>query len=189
MLPPIRPSVSFLRRFRHNRRGSTAVQFALIAPLFFGLLFAIIEVAMIFFSSQVLETVTQDSARMIMTGQAQGANFTQQQFKDFVCSRISALFDCSNGIFVDVRSYPSSDGFSSVNVAQPIDSSMAFNTNMKWCPGKDGDIVVVRLFYQWPLFVTKLGFNPANLANGKRLLTATATFKNEPANVNGATCS
>ena len=60
----------------------------MVAPLFFALLFAIIEVAMIFFASQVLETVTQDSARFIMTGQAQGASYTQQQFKDFVCGRV-----------------------------------------------------------------------------------------------------
>ena len=34
-----------LRRFRRNRRGSAAVEFALVAPMFFALLFAIIETA------------------------------------------------------------------------------------------------------------------------------------------------
>lgn len=62
-----------LRRFRRSRRGSAAVEFALVAPVFFALLFAIIETALVFFASQVLETVTQNSARMIMTGQAQTA--------------------------------------------------------------------------------------------------------------------
>ena len=71
MSSPAARSGNILRRFRRNRRGSAAVEFALIAPIFFGLLFAIIELAMVFFASQVLETVTQDSARMIMTGQAQ----------------------------------------------------------------------------------------------------------------------
>ena len=60
-----------LRRFRRNRAGSAAVEFALVAPVFFALLFAIIEVATYFFASQVLETITQDSARVLMTGQAQ----------------------------------------------------------------------------------------------------------------------
>jgi hypothetical protein len=36
------------------------------------------------------------------------------------------------------------------------------------------------MFYQWPLFVTGLGFNIANLSGNKRLLVATAAFKNEP---------
>jgi len=39
---------------------------------------------------------------------------------------------------------------------------------------------VVQLFYQWPLFVTGLGYNIANLNGSKRLLTATAAFRNEP---------
>ena len=34
---------------------------------------------------------------------------------------------------------------------------------MQYSPGGAGDIVVVRLFYQWPLFVTGLGYNIANL--------------------------
>ncbi len=51
---------------------------------------------------------------------------------------------------------------------------------MQYSPGKACDIVVVRLFYQWPLFVTALGWNPSNLAGNKRLLTATAAFRNEP---------
>ena len=39
-----------LRRFRRNRRGSAVVEFALVAPMFFALLFAIIETALMFFS-------------------------------------------------------------------------------------------------------------------------------------------
>src|SRR5712671_2242535 len=84
MSSPAAPTASVrnaLRRFRRNRRGSAAVEFALVAPVFFALLFAIIETAIVFFAGQVLETVTQDSARMIMTGQAQTAAFTQAQFR------------------------------------------------------------------------------------------------------------
>src|ERR1700693_2245277 len=68
-----------LSRFRRNRRGSTAVEVALVAPVFFALLFAILETAIVFFADQVLETMTQNSARMIMTGQAQTAAYTQAQ--------------------------------------------------------------------------------------------------------------
>jgi Flp pilus assembly protein TadG len=171
-----------LRRFRRNRRGSAVVEFALVAPIFFGLLFAIIEVALMFFASQVLETVTQDSARMIMTGQAQLSAMTQAQFKANVCSRVVALFDCVNGISVDVQNYPQ---FSGVNVADPIvtnpvDGTKNFVPPNNYNTGSAGDIVVVRVFYQWPVFVTGLGFNMANLSGSKRLLTATAAFQNEP---------
>jgi len=43
---------------------------------------------------------------------------------------------------------------------------------------------VVRAFYQWPLFVTGLGYNIANIgrgtSNSSYLLTAVAAFRVEP---------
>jgi Flp pilus assembly protein TadG len=176
MSSPAAPG-NILRRFRRNHRGSAAVEFALVAPLFFGLLFAIIELSLVFFASQVLETATQDSSRMILTGQAQTAAYTQAQFKNLVCSKIVVMFDCVNGVSIDVQSY---SAFSSVNIATPIDASKNFVAPNNYLPGGPGDIVVVRVFYQWPLFVTGLGFNIANLSGSKRLLTATAAFQNEP---------
>jgi Flp pilus assembly protein TadG len=180
-----------LRRFRGNRRGSAAVEFALVAPIFFALLFAIIETALMFFASQVLETITQNSARVILTGQAQAQGgsvaacqvtssvtsaCTQTTFKAYVCTQIPALFDCNN-LYVDVTSYSS---FSAVTLPSHIDATKNFDTTMSYSPGGSGDIVVVRLFYQWPLFVTGLGYNISNLTGNKRLLVATAAFKNEP---------
>src|SRR3954454_11012029 len=111
---PMAAARKALRRFRRNRRGSAAVEFALVAPVFFALLFAIIETAIVFFAGQVLETVTQDSARMIMTGQAQTGGYSQSQFKDYVCGRINVPFDCVNGIYVDVHSYPA---FTNVSIS------------------------------------------------------------------------
>jgi len=177
-----------LRRFRGNRRGSAAVEFALVAPVFFALLFAIIETAIMFFAGQVLETITQDSARTILTGRAQtgavtacqssgaAAPCTQATFKAYVCTQIPALFDCNN-LYIDVTSFSS---FSTVTLPSHIDASGNFDTTMGYSPGGSGDIVVVRLFYQWPLFVTGLGYNISNVTGNKRLLVATAAFKNEP---------
>ena len=166
-----------LRRFRRNRRGSAAVEFALVAPVFFALLFAIIETAIVFFAGQVLETVTQDSARFIMTGQAQTGGYSQANFKTYVCGNITVLFDCANGISIDVQSY---SAFSGVSISDPINGSKNFVPPNNYNPGGPGDIVVVRLFYQWPLIVTGLGYNISNLTGSQRLLTATAAFRNEP---------
>jgi Flp pilus assembly protein TadG len=177
MSQPFASTKKALRRFRRNRRGSAAVEFALVAPVFFALLFAILETGIVFFAGQVLESVTQDAARTVMTGQVQNSALTQAQFKTNICSRITVLFDCPNGIYVDVRSY---SAFASVSVAAPIDANGNFVNNMQYSPGGAGDVVVVRVFYQWPLIVTGLGYNISNLNNNKRLLTATAAFKNEP---------
>jgi Flp pilus assembly protein TadG len=188
MPPSTTPKTNILRRFRRNRTGSAAVEFALVAPIFFAVLFAIIELALVFFASQVLENATQDTARLIQTGQAQNSALTQQQFRDAVCAKLkpTMMFDCVSGVYIDVRSYPE---FASINISPPVDSTGSFVNTMKYCPGKDGDVVVVRLFYQWPIFVTGLGFNLSNLGSNKRLLTATAAFQNEPFPTAGVTCS
>jgi Flp pilus assembly protein TadG len=163
-----------LRRFRRHRRGSAIVEFALVAPVFFALLFAIIEMAMVFFAQQVLESMTEQAARMVLTGRA-GADKTL--FKtNYVCNQISVLFSCAN-VFVDVQSYPQ---FSNIVINPQIDSGGCFVPPTSYIPGGPGDIVVVRLFYQWPLLVTGLGFNISNVCGSKRLLAATAAFKNEP---------
>jgi Flp pilus assembly protein TadG len=168
--------VAALRRFRRNRNGSAAVEFAMVAPMFIGLLFAILESAIVFFANQVLETVTQDSARMIMTGQEQSAGKTQADFKSVVCGKVNALFDCANGITVDVQS---ASQFGTISLTNPVDNSGNYTPPNGYFPGGPGDIVVVRLFYQWPIFVTGFGFNLSTVG-GKRILTATAAFQNEP---------
>lgn len=166
-----------LRRFRLNHRGSAAVEFALVAPTFFALLFAILETGIVFLAGQLLETITLDAARTVLTGQVQSASYTSAQFADSVCTKIPALFKRS-GLSIDVQNYPS---FTSINLSNQIDSNRNFvSTNLHFNPGGPGDVVVVRLFYQWPLIVTGLGWNPSNLSGNKRLLVGTAIFRNEP---------
>ena len=40
-----------------------------------------------------------------MTGQAQTQGFDQAAFKNAVCAKIYGLFDCQNGVYVDVKTY------------------------------------------------------------------------------------
>jgi Flp pilus assembly protein TadG len=168
-----------LRRFRRNRRGSAAVEFALVAPWFFALLFAIIETALVFFAGQYLETGTQDAARALLIDDVQTKGTNQVDFKQSVCDKVSALFACEN-IYVDVQSFPKGTPITIVN---PIDSSGNFVNDFKYEPPlpKSENTVVVRAFYQWPIYVTGLGYNIANInkskSNSKRLLAATAALR------------
>src|SRR5689334_23295754 len=77
-----------LRRFRRDRNGQVAIQFAMIAMPFFMMMFAIIETALIFFANQALETATQDTARLIMTGQVQLGGMNAATFKSNLCTRL-----------------------------------------------------------------------------------------------------
>ena len=93
------------RRFVRQQDGSAAVEFSLVAIPFLGLTFAILETALVFFAGQTLETAVTDSARLIMTGQAQDKSWTKDDFKTEVCSRIHGLFDCIGGVYVDQFTY------------------------------------------------------------------------------------
>jgi Flp pilus assembly protein TadG len=161
--------------------GAVAVEFALILVPFLALMFGIMETALVFFADQTLETAVADSARLIMTGQAQTQSLTAQTFKDQVCARIYGLFNCQNGVYVDVETYPS---FGSITNTPPLDSSGHLVTsNFVYQPGGPGDIVVVRLYYQWPIYVSLMNLsNLSNMSNHNRLLVATAAFRNEPYN-------
>ena len=166
-----------VRRLIRQQDGAAAVEFGLVAAPFLALTFAIMETAIIFFSGQALETAAADSARLIMTGQAQTQGMSQSAFKNAVCAKIFGLFDCQNGVYVDVKTFTS---FADVSMNNPVDGQGNFQNNFTFQPGGPGDIVVVRLFYQWPVYVSLLGLS--NMNGGKRLLAATAAFRNEPYN-------
>ena len=125
-----------------------------------------------------LETATANSARLIRTGQAQQQGFTANQFRDSICGQVLDLFNCTSGLSMDVRTYQT---FDSINLLNPVDENGQLVTNnFTYQPGNGTDIVVVRVFYEWPTFSSLLGLNLNNMANGKHLLAATAAFRNEP---------
>ena len=166
------------RRFTHAQDGATAVEFALVAAPFLALVFAILETALIFFASQTLEAAATDSARLIMTGQAQTSGYSKDDFKTAVCNRLAGgLFDCTNGVYVDVKTYTT---FTAITATPPITNGQLDTSNMVYTPGGPGDIVVVRLYYQWPIYVSMFSDNLSNLNGNKRLLVATSVFRNEP---------
>jgi Flp pilus assembly protein TadG len=165
------------RRFVRQQDGAAAVEFALVAAPFLALTFAILETAFVFFAQQTLEATAADSARLIMTGQAQTGGFSQADFKTAVCARVYGLFDCANGMTVDVKTYTS---FSAVNNTSPVTNGQLDTSNMQYVPGGPGCIEVVKLYYQWPIYVSMFSDNLSNLNGNKRLLVATSVFRNEP---------
>lgn len=194
-------SKRFLRpfaRFRRDEGGATAVEFAMVSVPFLGLLFAIFETAFVFFTNEGLEAATSDAARYIMTGQAAAGNYTSAtDFRDrVICNPTSprvrilpSFIDCSQ-LIVDVSTAGSS-GSTSFGSAD-LSKSYYTNPTTKYCIGAAGDIVVVRVVYPMPVYLTvltmsSLGSVSASTAgltsyNGgmKHMLMGTAAFRNEP---------
>lgn len=164
------------KRMAEDRRGATAVEFALVALPFLALLGAIIETAMVFFAGMMMEHGLSQSAREIRTGQLQLAGGSPEAFRNSVCGRSAGLLRCER-LRIDVRTLESFGGATSL----PIDSDgMVDVESISFLPGNPGEIVLVRAFYDWPLIVPNLGLGLSNMAGNRRLLTATAAFRNEP---------
>jgi Flp pilus assembly protein TadG len=166
-----------LRRFIRQQDGATAVEFGIVVLPFLALMFAILETALVFFANQTMETAVADASRLIMTGQAKAGGFDKDKFKDEICKRLVAMFDCKGGIEVDVQTYAN---FVSASTSKPLDADGKLKTNFVFQPGCPGDIVVVRAMYLWPVYISLLGFNLSDMSGNKRLLLATAAFRNEP---------
>jgi len=165
--------------FARREDGAAAVEFAIVAAPFIALLLATVQTALAFFAGQVLESAVTDSSREILTGSAQNAGMDQNAFAASVCGKIETLFNCGN-LMIDVQTAAS---FAAANTAMPtltFDGNGKVTNNWAYQPGNPGDIVVMRVMYQWPIFLGPLGLSLSNEANGNLLLMATATFKNEP---------
>jgi len=166
-----------LSRFIRQSEAGVTVEFALLAAPFVAALFAILQTALVFFAGQTLETAAAASARLILTGQAQTNGWTAAQFKQQVCNNIHGIFNCSSGVYVDVENYSS---FAAIDLAMPVTNGTFNSSALGYNPGGPGDIVMLRLYYQYPVYVNLLGFNLSNLNGGLNLFAATAVFKNEP---------
>jgi Flp pilus assembly protein TadG len=165
-------------RLLRSQRGMAAVEFAMVAPIFLGMMLGILQITLIYFAKETLETVTEAAARGVLTGQVQSAGLTQAQFQTAVCASVPALFKCS-GLMVDLQPATS---LSTVNTSEPtltFDANGNVTNSWQFKPGASGNIMVLRVMYQWPLFTGPLGLNLANLSNGNLLIMATAVFKNE----------
>jgi Flp pilus assembly protein TadG len=169
--------VRLVRRFARQEGGATAIEFGMVAMPFLALLFAILETALVFFAGQTLESAVQDSARLILTGQAQNAGYSAADFKLQVCNRTASLFDCTNNMYVDVKSYST---FGAISSNPPVTNNQFDPTKTGYSLGGPGCIQVVSLYYKWPIYVSLLSDNLSNLSGNYRLLSASAVFKNEP---------
>jgi Flp pilus assembly protein TadG len=169
-----------LSRFCFSHDGTTAVEFALIAPPFLALIVAIFQMTMFLFAQQALQTAAVSAGRLILTGQVQSANLTQAQFKtNDVCPLLAGMFTCSN-VYVSVQSY---NNFSSANTGSP---TLTYNSNgtvsntWAYSLGSPGQVMVLQLVYQWPIISGPLGSVVPNLGNGYTELMGITAFRVEP---------
>ncbi len=183
----------FSRLWRKDESGATAIEFAMVIGPFLGLLFAILEVALVYFAQFSLENANETAARLIRTGAAQNGTATsnplsKSQFKQKVCAKLPAFMTCDNNLIVDIRSFPT---FSAAAADLPdlFNPDGSRGAAEKYCPGGPSDMVVATIYYDWKLFIGmpglgdftgKLGLGLGNMPDGSRLIITGFATRNEP---------
>lgn len=166
-------------------KANAAIEFAMVAPIFFLLLLAIVEDGVIYFAGATLQYATDNAARYVRTGQAQAATLTQAQFRQRICADITPLLQCNTNLQVDLQAYT---GYGGASFTNPTDANGNLNPALNnYQTGTACNVVLLRVFYTWNIITPLLSPFLTNMSTGKHLITATSAFRNEPftSSVNG----
>lgn len=160
----------------NGRAGSAAIEFAVIAPVFFLLLFAILEASIIYFAQASLQYAVNDVARLVRTGQAQA--MSQAAFRTQVCNDISPLLACDSNLQIDMQAFAN---FSTATYAAPLDANNNLNSSLNnYQLGAACSVVLVRAFYKWTVLTPLLTPFLVNMSSNNHLIYAANAFRNEP---------
>lgn len=175
----LRRREGILSRFCWARAGATAVEFAIIAPVFIATLVAVFQVCVFVVAQLAIQTAAVEAGRYFMTGQAQNNNWSATTLVGMVCP--SVLFNCNN-MYIVVQNYSS---FAAANTSAPAmyNGTIALtqaNYAYDIATTNSGDVAVVQLIYAWPVITGLLGFNISNLPNNQTELMGISAFQVEP---------
>jgi Flp pilus assembly protein TadG len=175
----------FGSRFFADRRGSTAMEFAMLALPFALLVFAILESCISFAGQEVMANATDDIARQLRTGQLRPADVTGTKLRDMICNRLEIMVaKTCPGLLVDLREYPTfadaaTASFKIVN-GDIVLTQGTNSTSFGVTPGLAESKNMLRVFYKWPVMTDFMAKSMANLKDGKTLHFASVTWQNEP---------
>jgi Flp pilus assembly protein TadG len=175
------------RMRRDSTRASAAIEFGIVAPVFFILLMGIIENGVIFFAGSTLQYATNEAARWVRTGQASSNATTQAQFRTQICNNVSPLLACDSNLQIDLES--STTGFSGASYSSPTDAGGNLNSSLdNYSTGTYCQVELLRVFYTWKVLTPGLSVFLTNITGGYHLISATAAFRNEPYSTAVAGC-
>ncbi|TPI30151.1 pilus assembly protein [Mesorhizobium sp. B2-1-8] len=171
------------QRFVRDRRGSTALEFALLAMPFALLVFAILESCISFASQEVMANITDDVARRLRTGQLTAADVAGDNLKNMICDKLEIIVsqDCPNQLSVDLRQYTT---FADAALAgfriQAGDIKLTKNgadVPFTVTRGAAESRNMLRVFYKWPIMTDLMA---QSMGGNKTLHFASVTWQNEP---------
>ena len=182
-----------MRLFGRDRRGATAVEFAMVCLPFIGFVLLVFQVALIHFGRQTLDYATADAARAVLTGTLSGSEQTSTVFrKNRICPKLLMNFDCNKVVVNAYKVTPqNSDAAKNTGIYQFIDATALTlrraPAQTSFCLGGPGDYVFLDVSYDFPSFLgsvlTTVGV-PPSVFN----LRATTFFRSEQFVGAGGSC-
>jgi Flp pilus assembly protein TadG len=180
------PMLAQGKRLARDESGVTVIEFGILALPFFTLIFAILQTAIVFLGTQVLDSALEDGARMVRTGQAQNASWTSTDLRNYMCGYTFGLIDCSK-IFISVKTINDFDDVAFTEPTMKCTTTPPKPEVCKWdpdpppyTPGNGRTVVQVSAYYRWPLVVVLPYFNLKNQTDNYRMISAFRVFRNEP---------
>lgn len=148
------------------RSGSTAVEMALISPVFFLFLMGVTELGLIMGAQQLLENAAYNTSRLAKTGYTTGGESQAQTVSQILTTELQsygALINTANVTMTEAD-------YNSFSSAAAGGGTAGYGTQQQ--------IVVYTITYPWKLFTPMLS---ALLGSGGVLnLTSTIVVRNEP---------
>ena len=178
-------ALAAIGRFGAARGGASAVEFAIIAPVFFGLTLSILEAGLYFFISSSVDAANAKAARLIRTGQTQGGAIDRDAFFEEICEVVSAFGDCNERLTVDVERFNDFAALaadisapvcrdSDPSAGEPDPDALPYNS------GAARDIIRVRVCFLYESYNPALGLNLEPAGGGAHKMISTSIFRNEP---------
>jgi Flp pilus assembly protein TadG len=184
--------LSLVKQFGRDERGTTAVEFGIIALPFTALLVGMMMVCVYYFKVLEVENAVYQSARDLRVGNLQqglgaynglSGDQLKDAFKQAMCNRMANPGDCFTNMRVMVQAR---SDFSSLSEPSCTDgggnliSNATANGNFN--AGGASSVVVVTGCYQWD-FGGKMPFlDGGSLANGAYLIQSSYAARTEPYN-------
>lgn len=168
--------MKLLRSLSKDRKGSAAIEFAILALPFFVVIFAIAEIAVMYFVDSGLDAALHKAVRQVRVGVAKSGNWDVKKFKEVVCGELSFSFDCSSKL--KVRATVVTD-MSSVPRTSPV-SGGNLNVTEDFDLGDSGSYVLVQAYLPWNPTFKLYSISSAQLSDGSYVLGSSELIKNEP---------
>lgn len=149
----------------------------MVALPFFFLIFAVMQLALLFVVDSVLESATLQAARLIRTGEAFNRNLTPTQFKAELCSHMNVFSsECPDRATIEVRTIAQ---FRNQTLPNPIVNGQ-LPSSPPYTNGTSSSLILIRVWYKQPLIAPTMFQAISRLSTGETVLSATTAFRSEP---------